>query len=537
MTATSTPPRLTLRQSVAFAWRTLRSMRTALVLLLLLAAASVAGSLLPQVPNSPERVQRYVLDHPFWGEAIRRAGLFDVFGSWWFALITVLLFTSLVACLLPRTRAHSRAIWARPVQARELDAFPLYQERVVRASAAETAAFARTTLRRRRFRLAVSDDGRSLAAEKGTLRELGSLVFHWAFVLLLVGVIVGKGTGYSGRAVIVEGQTWVDTGINYDPLHLRLGRFFDGSYSRAGIRLVRYADRYDPATGMPEDFVSTVDLLDPDGDRVTTADVRVNHPVSFEGLRIHQFGFGWAPVLTVRDRGQAIAGGPIVMGQHAPPEGVSALAQPWSGFVKLPQVRPQQDMAVALELWPDGRGFLNPGMPMFAERDPLIRYTVYQGKLLDPSLTSLDTRFMTRVADGFLAAGWVVDLEHGCIVSGPPAQARSGFCAPGTRSALTMGFPDLRRYTVLQVSHDATVPVVLVAVILILVGLLAALYTSRRKLWVRIEPAGDGSVVKVGGFALQRRSQFDEEFAKVVETIVRQAGGPVPAPTAPVGSR
>ena len=61
--------RLTLRQSVALVWRTLRSMRTALILLLLLALASVAGSLLPQWPNTPERVAEYRADHAFWGSS------------------------------------------------------------------------------------------------------------------------------------------------------------------------------------------------------------------------------------------------------------------------------------------------------------------------------------------------------------------------------------------------------------------------------------------------------------------------------------
>ena len=56
---------LTVRQSVALVWRTLRSMRTALILLLVLAAGSVIGSLLPQIPNSPERVGRYLDDHGF----------------------------------------------------------------------------------------------------------------------------------------------------------------------------------------------------------------------------------------------------------------------------------------------------------------------------------------------------------------------------------------------------------------------------------------------------------------------------------------
>ena len=40
---------------------------------------------------------------------------------------------------------------------------------------------------------------------------------------------------------------------------------------------------------------------------------------------------------------------------------------------------------------------------------------------------------------------------------------------------------------------------------------------SRRKVWVRAEPAGDGAVLKVGGFALQRKPQFEDEFARLLE--------------------
>ena len=78
----STPPRPPLGRSLAIVWRTLRSMRTALILLLLLALGSVAGSLIPQEPNSPERVARFLAEHELLGAFYRRAGLFDVFGSW-----------------------------------------------------------------------------------------------------------------------------------------------------------------------------------------------------------------------------------------------------------------------------------------------------------------------------------------------------------------------------------------------------------------------------------------------------------------------
>ena len=118
-------------------------MRTALVLLFLLAAAAAVGSLLPQIPNSPERVASYRLAHPSFGTLFLRAGFFDVYGSWWFVLILTLLFVSLIACLLPRSRAMIRTIRQRPIQAREIDAFPQYRELRVPADPEAAAATAR----------------------------------------------------------------------------------------------------------------------------------------------------------------------------------------------------------------------------------------------------------------------------------------------------------------------------------------------------------------------------------------------------------
>ena len=156
-----------------------------------------------------------------------------MFGSWWFVLITVLLFVSLVACLIPRTRALIRALRARPVQAREIDAFRHYGERTVAAPPSRALDGSARVLRRRFFRVARDPSDRRWRAEKGVLRELGSLLFHWAFILILVGVVYGKGTGFSGYAVVVEGDTWIDAAANYDG-QIRTGRFFDGDFTGYG---------------------------------------------------------------------------------------------------------------------------------------------------------------------------------------------------------------------------------------------------------------------------------------------------------------
>jgi cytochrome c biogenesis protein len=512
-------PRMTLRQSVALVWRTLRSMRTALILLLLLALASVAGSLIPQYPNTPERVAQYRVDHELLGAFVDRAGLFDVFGSWWFVLLTVLLFTSLVACLVPRTRALVRVLRARPVQAREIDAFRHYDEVMVAAPPRVAIAGSSRVLRRRLYRVAADPARPALAADKGVLREVGSLAFHWAFILILAGVIYGKGTGFSGYAVVVEGDTWVDAAANYDG-QIRTGRFFSGNHTGTGLTLREFESAF-RQTGQPMDFVSRVDLLRPDGSMLRSQEIRVNHPADVNGIRFYQINFGWAPRVTIADRDGVAFDDAVVMDRDVAPEGVVDFAMPWRGVVKLPGSGPRgQDVAVDLELWPDSRALLSlldgqEPQAMLTSFDPVIRYTVWQGRLTDLSTNTLDTAFMERGATGIVGAERTTDLGSGRLLD------------EGDRgSGVSMSFPELRQYSVFQVSRDAGVPIVLLAAILILVGLLPALYTSRRKLWVRAEPRGDGSLLAVGGFAAQRRPQFEEEFAKLVKAITAEAGGP-----------
>jgi cytochrome c biogenesis protein len=493
-------------------------MRTALILLLLMALASVAGSLLPQRPNSPERVLEYRVEHRFWGTFFDRAGLFDVFGSWWFVLITALLFVSLVACLVPRSRALWRALRTPPLQAREIDAFPRYAEVRVAARPEEAIDAARRSLRRRGFRVARDASRPALAAEKGIAREVGSLAFHWAFILLLAGVIYGKGTGFSGVIAVVEGQSWVDAEANYDGT-IQAGRFFDG-FTGIGLRLRDFGSDF-LRSGQPMDFVSSVDLRAPDGSLLRRQDIRVNQPAKVEGLWIYQSGFGWAPVIEVTDGGEVVASGPVVMDRDPAPEGVVEFAMPWRGVVKLPGTGGGgADRAIELELWPDSSAFaalLDPGgepRAMLEAFDPIIRFTVWEGPLTDLSTNRLDTTAMREVTAGIVGAGRTADLDDGAVLAGGDAGSGS-----------TISFPELRQYSVFQVARDAGLPLVLGAAILILVGLLPALYSSRRKVWVRADPDGDGAMVRLGGLAMQRKPQFEEEFARLVDAVASASGG------------
>src|SRR5687768_14578520 len=104
----------TLYRSLVSVWRTLRSMRTALILLLVVAVASIFGSLVPQVQIARPAVLRLYVEHPLLARVYETLGLFDVYGSWWFTTIYALLLISLASCLIPRTRAFRRGLGTRP---------------------------------------------------------------------------------------------------------------------------------------------------------------------------------------------------------------------------------------------------------------------------------------------------------------------------------------------------------------------------------------------------------------------------------------
>ena len=137
-------PQGPVRGTLAFlrnTWRGLTSMRTALVLLFLLALAAMPGALLPQRSLNPPKTADYIAAHGWWGKTLDRLQFFDVYASVWFSAIYLLLFISLVGCLLPRTWEHLRSARAEPVLTpRNLARLPHHAESEVDQEPADVLA-------------------------------------------------------------------------------------------------------------------------------------------------------------------------------------------------------------------------------------------------------------------------------------------------------------------------------------------------------------------------------------------------------------
>jgi cytochrome c biogenesis protein len=490
----------TLRQ----AWREYRSMRTALVLLVVLAAASILGSLFPQEGVSPQRVDQYFADHPALAPVLERLGLFDVFGSAWYMAIYLALLGALVACLVPRTRALVRVLRSRPPRGGDLARYRTRATFETSASPGEAMAAARRVLRRNRFRLAEREG--ELAGEKGYLREVASMLFHVSLLVLLVGLAYGKGYGYRGQAAIVEGETWANARVGYDSYSP--GRFFGADrLAPFQLRLDDFTNSFHP-DNTPREFASRLTALDLDGRPLQSQRVAPNRPMTVDGVRIFQSDYGYVPVVRVRD-----ADGKELLA----PQEVLTLRDPaseWStGAVKVtrssPQVGLDLTMFTGLVTAPDC-----PGGAPFCNDPRLVRPVLvvlaYQGDLQAhraQSVFSLDRTRLEPLGDRPLL-----------LVPGQSRKLANG---------MEVSFTDLKQYSVLTLARDPGVPVVAVAAALLLLGLVPSLYVTRRRVWVRAVAAGAGGArVELAGLALQGKAAFEAELTRLARQVERGTLGP-----------
>jgi cytochrome c biogenesis protein len=512
-------PRLGLVGWSRWAWRQLTSMRTALLLLLLLAVAAVPGSVLPQSRVDPGRVQQYLQDHPELGPVLQRLDLFDVYASPWFSAIYLLLFVSLIGCVIPRTRQHVKALRARPPRTpQRLERMPVHAVRQVATTPAGALAAARTALRRSRYRVAddaSGADGGAVAAERGYLAETGNLVFHLGLLALLVAVATGSLYGYSGQAMVIEGEQFADTLPRYDSFEAG-SRVDTDDLPPFRFRLDSLQVAFeDEATGSQfgaaRSFVANMTVQDsPDAAERPQA-VEVNEPLDIDGTRVFLSGNGYAPVVTVRDgRGVVVKSGPVTF---LPQDGNYTSL----GVIKVPDAKPRQlgfnAFFLPTAVFDRTTGWIS----IFPDaKDPLLVLTAFVSEPgqdglgansgVPQSVFMLDTAKMTRLtaADG---GSLKIELPVGAT-----------FSLPGDVGSIT--FEGFKRYASFDIRHDPSKVPALLAALLTLAGLTASLFIRRRRVWVRVTPGPDGgSRVEIAGLARGEDAALGRDLVSLLDAV------------------
>ncbi|ASY16428.1 cytochrome c biogenesis protein [Candidatus Planktophila sulfonica] len=469
-----------------YAWRQLTSMRTALILLMLLGVAAIPGSLIPQRITNTIAVRDLYQTNPELAKWYDRFSLFDVYGSPWFSAIYILLFISLIGCVLPRSFEHYRAMRAQPpATPKNLSRLEHYQEIT---SDGETLEAAEKWFKKNRFRIRIEEN--SISAEKGFLRETGNLLFHLSLILILVGVSFGSLFGMRGEAIVNVGERFISVPTSYDTL--AFGKLAgDTSLEPFEIKVDKFVAQYNPKTNAPEDYTAWLTVTYQGKTEKKT--IKVNKPLTFANTRVYLQANGYSPVVTVRDSlGFVAFQGPV---PFLPQDGNLRSI----GAIKVPDADPQIGF-VGSFVPTNARTTDQGAVSIFPELlDPKLLFSIWKGDLgldtgIPQSVYKIDTTDLQQIGLGSVKPGETFNYAEGSIT-------------------LETVVPWIN----LQVVKDPGKSYALIGGIVAVLGLLSSLYGRRRRIWIRITSQG----AEVAGLAKNSAPGLEDEIEKFVNALRR----------------
>ncbi|MFG2027480.1 cytochrome c biogenesis protein ResB [Streptomyces sp. NPDC048825] len=507
-------------------WRQLTSMRVALILLFLLSLGAIPGSLIPQSGTDEMKVEQFTKDHTTLGPIYEKLGLFHVYSSVWFSAIYILLFVSLIGCIVPRTWQFVGQLRGRPPGApRRLTRLPAYTTWRTEAEPEAVREAALTLLKKRRFRAHTAGD--AVAAEKGYLREVGNLAFHIALIVMLIAFAWGQLFRSEGNKLIVEGDGFANTLTQYDdfksgnlfntddlpPFSFTL-KDFKGTYARTG-----------PNRGTPRLYEATLNYSEGADGKEQKAKIGPTDPLRLDGSNVYLVSHGYAPVVTVRD-----AKGDVVYSQAVPLLPLDSNVTS-SGAIKV------LDGYTNAKGEKEQLGFNAFFVPTFAGAGkgqmlsqfpaldfPVLALSAYHGDLglnsgLPQSVYQLDRTNMKEFKD---SKG---NLLKQRLLPGETMKL------PGGNGSITFE-KNVKEWAGFQVTHEPGSGWALTASMAAIFGLAASLFIQRRRVWVRATPGPDGvTVVEMAGLGRSESAKVPEELGDLAAILYDTApGAPDPDP-------
>ncbi|GHI05777.1 cytochrome C biogenesis protein [Streptomyces cellostaticus] len=504
---------------VRWFWRQLTSMRVALLLLLLLSLGAIPGSLIPQTGADASKVDAFRQAHKTLAPVYDKLGLFHVYSSVWFSAIYILLFVSLIGCIVPRTWQFVGQLRGRPPGApKRLTRLPAYTTWRTTAEPEQVREAALALLKKRRFRAHIAGD--AVAAEKGYVRELGNLVFHIALIVLLVAFASGQMFKSDGTKLMVEGDGFSNALPMYDdfksgsmfstddlvPFSFDL-KDFEGTYELTG-----------PNRGTPRTFQAKISYSEGAYGKEKPATIKVNQPLEIGDSKVYLVSHGYAPVITVRDgKGKKVyqdAVPLLPLDGNVTSQGVIKV---FDGYRNGKGQKEQLGVrAFFLPTYGGGASVLSQFPALL---NPVLNLEPYHGDL-------------GGVNAGFAQSVYQLDKTHMKMFKDAKGQQLRGNLKPGQTLKLPNGAgsitleKDIKEWAGFEIVQEPGSGWALGGALAAIFGLAASLFIQRRRVWVRAVRGADGvTVVEMAGLGRSESAKVPEELGDLAGTLYDQAPG------------
>lgn len=453
-------------------WHLFSSVRLTVALLIIIAIASVLGTLIPQREEaidfarslSPETLRVFT-----W------FSLFDMYHSLWFRLLLALLTLNLIICSIDRfpvSLKRSRTI-PSPERKRPFENLPPDQSFQAKITSKDAADHIRAYLRShyRNLHTKESANMHHHFSEKGAYSHFGVYIVHFSVLLILIGGLIASMIGFEGYVNILEGET-------VDFVHGRDFGDHKGHYPLGfEVRCDAFSvDFYE--NGTPKDYRSELTFIT-DGEEIEKQVLRVNHPVRFRGMTFYQANYGTIP------------------GKKA--------------HLKLVRAGDDQNYQTrAIEI---GAPFELPGNE---GQFQVVKVTGNFRDMLGPAA------LMSVVPHGGKEIRfWIFQKWEMIRRQFPKEMLDSPMLNPSAFRPYTFFLDDIEKqyYTGLQVNKAPGVSIVWVGCFLLVLGFIITFFTSHRKIWVQISREKSKTRVKVAGSANKNPVGLQRELNHLTQNL------------------
>jgi cytochrome c biogenesis protein len=456
------------------AWRTLTSVRFAVLQIILIAVSGLIGTIVRQFPSfslhDPGAYAQQVADmHHRWDsiaigglslgsglvDVFDRLGFFRIFSAPWFVILLTVLVISIVCCTLERTPKLWRGV--RHVTVEQPAAFfhPLLAERATSEHAAATPEQISGLLRSKRYKIRQATDGQGFSyvyGDRNQYFKLATLLTHLGLVLFLAGGAITAGLGFETVVFVGEGQT-----APVQPV---------GTPHNMLVKNIQFSAPRRP-DGSFEDFWTDLAVYQ-DGKEIARKTIRVNDPLTVQGFVFHQNTFGPSASVDIRDSSGALV---------------------WSGPIILTD-DPEIGLPTAFQTIPGS----NTGV-LYA---------------------------LARTVDGVPVLGLVGVAGDAQTGDSALFQVRVGLGAstdPAATSGYTFTWTNAGAWTGMVIKNDPGQNVIWLAFLSLISGLLLTFYFPRRRVWARF---ADGKLQLA--MLADRYVDAKREFGELLDGVAARSG-------------
>ncbi|MEV0170989.1 cytochrome c biogenesis protein ResB [Streptomyces sp. NPDC050803] len=505
-------------------WRQLTSMRVALLLLLLLALGAIPGSLIPQTGTDETKVADFRDRHDILAPIYDKLGLFHVYSSVWFSAIYILLFVSLVGCIVPRTWQFVGQLRGRPPGApKRLTRLPAYTTWRTEAEPEQVREAALALLKKRRFRAELAGD--AVAAEKGYLREVGNLAFHIALIVMLVAFAWGQLFKMEGNKLVVEGDGFSNTLTQYDDF--KSGTLFGtDDLAPFSFSLKEFTGTYEtsgPNKGTPRTYQATLTYSEGAYGKDKQTVVKVNKPLEIGDSKVYLTAHGYAPVITVRDgKGKVVYSDAVPLLPLDSNVTSSGVVKVYDGYKNAKGVSEQLGFQAAFLPTYAAGNEVSSSFP--ALLNPVLNLEPYHGDL--------------GVNSGIPQSVYQLDKSHMKGFKNSKGEQMRENLRPGETIKLPNGagsitYEGTKEWANFQVTQQPASGWALAGAVAAIFGLAGSLFIQRRRVWVRAVKGDDGvTVVEMAGLGRSESAKVPEELGDIAGILYEQAPG-APDPDTP----